>query len=527
MSSNAYWERRQAQRMFEHMQSAEKAADEMAELYHKAALYLDLSIDDIFERYRTKHHLTEQQAKELLKNLPDNSTIQELKRALKNDKYNKHKQEFLKELESPAYESRIRRLEYMRLQIDDMMENVYQQEKQSSMSHYISLAGEAYYKSLFEMQKRTGLGFGFSHASQQVIERVINSKWLGQNYSSRIWSNTKTLAETVKQELLLGLVTGKTNREVAKDIELQFAVGANKARRLVRTESNYLCGQMAMESYKAAGIEKYRFLATLDLRTSKVCRSLDGKVFLVSEQQPGKNCNPMHPWCRSTTISIIDAETLSMLKRSALDPSTGKTITVPADMTYEQWYRKFVMGDSQARHQEKKIKNLSADCRKYEQYKEVLKDNLPKTLDDFQDMKYNKTEKWKYTKLDYQRRHKLMEHPELKLPNAGDVILPKEKFTKYLFGGENEKGLAKGRAFTDRLGYDMDSWKEFQKEIKIKAAQYPAAYKDNNGYGDRYEQKMIIYGKKDTPANVIVGWIHRNDGSVAMTSAYIKEVKGE
>lgn len=398
MSSNSYWEKRQAQRMFEYMESAERAADEIADLYHKAALYLDLSIDDIFERYRTKHHLTEEQAKELLKNLPDNSTIQDLKHALQNDKYNKHKQELLKELESPAYESRIRRIEYIRLQVDDMMENVYHQEKQSSMSHYINLASEAYYKSMFEMQKRTGLGFGFSHVSQSIVDRIINSKWSGENYSSRIWNNTKTLAETVKQELLLGLITGKTNREVAKDIELQFAVGANKARRLVRTESNYLCGQMAMESYKAAGIEKYRFLATLDLRTSELCRSLDGKVFMVSEQQPGKNCNPMHPWCRSTTISITEGEVLAKLKRAARDPATGKAITVPADMTYEQWYRKFVTGNPEAKRQEKKVKNLSADRRQYEQYKKVLGDNLPKTLDDFQDMKYNEGEEWEYTK---------------------------------------------------------------------------------------------------------------------------------
>ncbi len=524
MSNNSYWERRQAQRMFEYMESAEKAADEIAKLYHKAALYLDLSIDDIFERYRTKYHLTELQAKELLKNLPDNGTIQDLKNALRNDKYNKHKQEFLEKLESPAYENRIRRLEYMRLQINDIMENIYQQEKQSSTSHYINLAGEAYYKSLFEMQKKTGIGFGFSHVSQQVIDRVINSRWSGQSYSSRIWNNTKTLAETIKQELLLGLLTGKTNREVAKDIELQFAVGANKARRLIRTESNYLCGQMAMESYKAAGIEKYRFLATLDLRTSEICRSLDGKIFLVSEQQPGKNCNPMHPWCRSTTISIIDEDTLSRLKRSALDPSKGKMITVPANMTYAQWYREFVRGNPEAKFLEKKTKHLFADRRQYEQYKKVLGNNAPKTLDDFQDIKYNETEKWKFIKLDYQRRNSMAAHQELRLPNAENVILPKEKFTKYLFDGECEKGLAKGRAFASRLGYDINNWKELQKEIKSKAPQYPAAYKDNNGYGDRYEQKMIIYGKKDTPANVIVGWIRKNDGSVTMTSAYIKEV---
>lgn len=127
--------------------------------------------------------------------------------------------------------------------------------------------------------------------------------------------------------------------------------------------------------------------------------------------------------------------------------------------------------------------------------------------------------------LDYQRRRELQENPGLKLPNAENAILPDRKFTNYLFGGEHPEGLAKGDAFTSRLGYSADNWRELQDEIRVKASQYPSKYKDNNGYGDRYEQKMILYGKKGTPANIVVGWVYKKDGSVSMSSAYIKEVR--
>ncbi len=38
--------------------------------------------------------------------------------------------------------------------------------------------------------------------------------------------------------------------------------------RLVRTEVNYFSNQGTLEGLKAAGFTKYRFIATLDLRTS-------------------------------------------------------------------------------------------------------------------------------------------------------------------------------------------------------------------------------------------------------------------
>jgi hypothetical protein len=36
---------------------------------------------------------------------------------------------------------------------------------------------------------------------------------------------------------------------------------------------------------------------------------------------------------------------------------------------------------------------------------------------------------------------------------------------------------------------------------------------------------MVLYGKNDTPANVVVAWINKNDNSTSMTSLYIKEIR--
>lgn len=322
------------------MAKAEDAADEIAKLYLKSSGYVSAELDKIFSRYRRKHHLSESEAYRLLNSLHDKTSIDSLKAALRAG--DGVKKDILAELEGPAYQARLERLQQLQNQLDLAMRNVYKQEKKISTSHYVDLANESYYRSIFDIQQRVGLGFSFAAIDTKAIDRVINSKWLGANYSTRIWHNTTALAQNLKEELLINLVTGRTDREVAGIIANKYAQGASNSRRLVRTESCNLANQMEMQSYNECGIEYYRFVATLDLKTSTVCQGLDGKRFKVSEQQPGKNCPPMHPWCRSTTICDISDEELAQMERWARNPETGRPMKVPANMKYEQWKKEFV-----------------------------------------------------------------------------------------------------------------------------------------------------------------------------------------
>ncbi len=46
-------------------------------------------------------------------------------------------------------------------------------------------------------------------------------------------------------------------------------------------------------------------MAKIDKKTSKICHSLNGKVFKVKDMIPGVNAPPMHPWCRSNTVPHV------------------------------------------------------------------------------------------------------------------------------------------------------------------------------------------------------------------------------
>lgn len=525
MKNDSYWENRVAWDMYHRMEDAEQTADLLAKVYRNSSMLLTHKAKDIFEKYMTKHGLSETQAWNLLNTMQDQTSMEELLNALRNKDSDKTKQELLRELEAPAYRVRIERLQDLLQQVDRVMQEVYQQEQLFDTSFFQNLSEATYYRSIYNIQKRTGYGFSFSNISQKQISQVLSMNWSGSHYSQRIWKNTQELSETLKQELLVSLLTGRTDRETSEVIMNRCGAGAMQARRLVRTESCFLSGELTARSYEECGIEKYRYLATLDLRTSKICRELDGKIFSMKDRKAGKNYPPMHPWCRSTTISVIDEDELRNMKRRAYNPKTGRTETVPANMTYDQWYKKYVKGNVQAEAEEKSVQNAASDKKQYERYREILGKDAPKRFADFQEMKYNDTEKWRFTKLDYQRRNELLQHPELKLPNAENAMVADAKFEKYLFGGSHPEGLAKGDAFSSRLGYDAENWNSLKKQIIARAPQYPALSKGVNGYGKHmYEQKIVLYGLKGTPANVVVGW-SADDKSVTMASAYIKEVK--
>lgn len=338
MNSEKYWERRKAQEMYEYMEKAEDAAAEIEKAYRNASLYIQEESKKVFEKYQSKYGLSQKSAELLMKKLKS-ADIEGLKRLLESDPNN---YDYKMLLESQAYNARLNRLSNVFNQLDVIVLPMIAYEQKRMSILYEELAKEAYYKSIFDVQQYTGYGFKFKTLDDKNIKKVLSSRWSGKNFSQRIWENTNDLATAVKEELLINLLTGRPLKKSQDSIDKKFQSGASNSRRLVRTESCYICNQLQLHGYEACGVEKYIYLAILDLKTSAMCRELDKKRFHVSEAKPGKNFPPMHPYCRSTTLADMPDELLKKMRQSALDPKTGKRITVPGDMTYKQWYEKYV-----------------------------------------------------------------------------------------------------------------------------------------------------------------------------------------
>ena len=361
------------------MDKAEKQADQFDKVYQEAKTYLDKEINKIFDKFQRDYGLSQVDARQVLKNMKDKKDLNELRKVLEARPNDPNIQRLLADLDSQAYSFRMKRLERLSDDLDRMRESIYHSEKTGSDAFYSDLMKDSYYKATFDLQQQTGLAYGFSGLPESEIKHLQSFSWVGDGstYSTNIWKNTGKLTSSIKDELLMSLMTGRGTRETAQAIAERFNVGQNDARRLVRTESAFFHNQMELLSYEEADIEKYIFVAVLDKRTSRICQEHDNQVYDRDKATTGVNCPPMHPWCRSTTVAYDEDADYSKLKRRARNPKTGKTELVPADMTYKEWYSKYVAKDGEKVYNQGMDRNKDPDKRRpvnITKQKELLRD---------------------------------------------------------------------------------------------------------------------------------------------------------
>lgn len=472
----SYWEKRKAREAFEMYEEVERAALKMNKLYAGVSSEIQEDARRLFRKFQLRHGLSEREAERLLNTILDFTQIEEITAKLKQNPKN---QELAAQLESQAYAARINRLQKIQEKTDQLTTGILSQAGPAFETTLTGVAKGAYYREIFGLQQRSGAGFLFNVLTQEAISDILARNWSGKSYSDRLWGNTEALSQSVQRELVKGLLMGKSPFRMSQAIEDEFHKGATAARRLMRTEATYVANQVTEKAYNEAGVEKYIYVAILDLRTSEICRSLDKKRFLVKNAEPGENYPPMHPWCRSTTIAWMPDELLKALQQSAIDPATGERIQVPGNMDYETWYNTYVAGREEEIEQQELRTGRDYTSEQYERYR--VYGVGPETYSEFISAKAD-PETWEVLKLEYkdakllerirtqynltvhegrQGKH-ILEHNSYKgasylLPE----INPQDLVNQYAGTGEirRVKGRWIGKQFfkhTSPIGYDVD-----------------------------------------------------------------------
>lgn len=404
--SNSYWENRANRRMAQYHKNSDETILKISSAYVQAIGDINKDINKIFFKYQKDSGLTPGEIRELLNSTISKRELESIRKRIRYINDEEIKKYMMAQLNAKAYKARITRLEALKESIYINTKIIADVEIEQSSKIYTNNIQKAYYSNSFDIQKGLGIGFNIAEMPVETIQEILKNEWSGKHFSDRVWHNTDILSEKLEEVITSGLMSGKNSRRMASELQGLSDYGKRAAERLVRTETTYITNMAEIESYKESDVDKYIYVATLDLRTSQECRGMDGKVINVIKAIAGETLPPLHPYCRSTTRAYF--KDVERLQRRARDPQTGKTHIVPGDMNYSDWYNKFVVdkhGEDKANMFEKKIKNKASDKKQYNKFKEMLgSDEAPNTFKDFQTMKYENSEEWNIIKQNYRIR---------------------------------------------------------------------------------------------------------------------------
>ena len=154
--------------------------------------------------------------------------------------------------------------------------------------------------------KGAGVGVSFTKNSPYQLRSVTSQRWLGSSYSDRVWKQKDVLLAQLAKSLPQMFLAGADNNTIAKELQRVTGVNQAAANRLIRTEGAKVATQADLDLYKDAGLDTYVYVATIDGRTSEICRQMNGKRLEMSKMEPGVTAPPLHPNCRSTTVPDVD-----------------------------------------------------------------------------------------------------------------------------------------------------------------------------------------------------------------------------
>jgi len=392
--SRDYWRKR-----FELLEDAQnrKAVSyykDLEKAYVQTMNEIEKDIARWYQRFAKNNEISLDEAKQLLKSDELREFRWTVDEYIDYGKKNAINQKWMKQLENASSRVHISRLESLQLQLQQHVEKLYG----GQIKGFEQLMKEAYqtqyYHTAFEIQKAFEVGFTLQALDENLLTKVISKPWTadGQTFSQKIWRDRNLLLDTLHTELIQSMARGEAPDRMISSIARKMNTSRSNAARLVLTESAFFSASAQKDAFGELDVEKYEIIATLDSRTSSICQSMDGKVFKLADFVPGVTANPFHPRCRTTTAPWFEDDYSQRIARD-LD---GKTYYVPSNMKYQEWYQTQVQkhGKEKIDRSKKMQRNLATDKEHYNKYKNILGQNAPKSFDEFQNIKYSKSDEW-------------------------------------------------------------------------------------------------------------------------------------
>jgi len=385
--------------------------------------------------------------------------------------------------------------------------------------------------------KKFGSGKFELTARQGAMQTLPNGETVEKAFRGIATRQQEGLARTIRQ----GVFSGESTQQIASRMigRLEFGqrgsvrqiaqaggeltkLANHQIQTIVRTSVNQVQNQASQAVYAANSkvAPKYEYVATLDSKTSPICKRLDGRKF---EYNKGPT-PPQHFNCRSTTVPVVDYAGLKKQKgfEDLTPPPKGKVVTrptgegtgrVPQDTQYGDW----LLG------QDKKLKVKTLGNEQKVKYFERLakkEGSGQKAI-----RKMVREDGSERSLKDLERLYGKPSDITIKIPKPKPVTKP-VAFERRLVDSSPEQLRKAGKGLIDEVGgLDVDKLKKLEAEFKVAAKE---AARDMSAF-DKFEKVKKNYfdfrEKFETRLTTLRNKMLETTLNDAQVNKYIKNTK--
>ena len=349
--SSAYWKKRFSDLEAANNAYGQRTFHQIEPAFDKAQRQIQAQIESWYSRYAKNNGITMAEARKQLSAAELKELQWDVQEYIKYGQQNAMNQQWMKELENASARFHISRLEALKLRTQQSLEVAFGNELDSLDGMVKHLYQSGYYHTCFEVQKGFNIGWEIGQIDERKLQKIISKPWAadGKTFSDRVWQSKTTMVNELHQQLTRTIIQGKAPDEAIRTLSKYVADKTKNAKyaagRLVMTEQAFISSAAQKDAFNDLDVEEFEIVATLDSHTSEICQNMDGQHFPMKDFEPGVTAPPFHVWCRSTTVPYFDDEWGRSGERAARGED-GKTYYVPADMTYPEWEKAMVDGQT-------------------------------------------------------------------------------------------------------------------------------------------------------------------------------------
>ena len=312
-SNSNYWEKRALENKLSAIENEEDYLRRISSIYDHANKQIDEKLARVYARYAKENNLTLEEA---YKQLP-----KKMETEYKNDVM-----DYVSKAKDPSYKQYLLNqsimhkhsvLDQLRTEMRSVIYDIDMEETGGKFLEKIFT--DSNYRAQYSNNEEA-----FAKVDKEKIQNLLKENWSGGgNFSELIWKDREKLVKALDDIVMKGLATGDNYDKMSDKLAKRMDTSKSNAKRLIMTESARMENEGLLSYYERIGAKQLIFVATLDMKTSEICRAMDGSIIPIEDAKIGLNVPPLHPYCRSVISPHYEGNEPG--DRVYRDVETGKT----------------------------------------------------------------------------------------------------------------------------------------------------------------------------------------------------------